>query len=559
MTRWVKNCGVVGLFLAALSGSTMVASAASRIISIIPKPAQMEVQDGHFRLTPATAIVAGKALAFDGRQLSAMLSPATGFALQVVETAKAGVPVIELQLDASLEKLGDEGYRLSVTPRKVSIRAPRSAGIFYACQSLRQLLPPEIFRAARVDDMEWTIPCVRIEDYPRFQWRGATLDSARHFMPREFVRKFIDLLALHKMNSMQWHITDDQGWRIEIRKYPRLTEVGAWRKETLVGRLKADKSATLEFDGKPHGGFYTQDDIREIVEYARVRHVNVVPEIEMPGHAQAARAAYPELGYSGKPVEVLTKWGVSEEIFSANEKTIGFLQDVLTEVMELFPSKFIHTGGDEAVKTQWKASAEAQARIKELGLENEEELQGYFTRRMDEFLTSKGRRLIGWDEILEGGLAPNAVVMSWRGETGGVAAAKAGHDVVMTPTDYTYFDYCQSKDVDKEPLAIGGYLPLEVVYNYEPIPKEIPPEYAKHVLGAQGQLWTEHMKTPKQVEYMAFPRLTALAEVTWTQRESRDYREFLERLPAHLKRLGALDVNYRPLSMPLPHSSEPRP
>ena len=241
MTRCVKNCGVVGLFLAALSGSTMVASAASRIISIIPKPVQMEVQDGHFRLTPATAIVAGKALAFDGRQLSAMLSPATGFALQVVETAKAGVPVIELQLDASLEKLGDEGYRLSVTPGKVSIRAPKSAGIFYACQSLRQLLPPEIFRAARVANIEWTIPCVRIEDYPRFQWRGATLDSARHFMPREFVRKFIDLLALHKMNSMQWHLTDDQGWRIEIRKYPRLTEVGAWRKETLVGRLPDDR------------------------------------------------------------------------------------------------------------------------------------------------------------------------------------------------------------------------------------------------------------------------------------------------------------------------------
>ena len=547
MTRCAKIRGPVVLFLAALSGSPMVTSAASRTVSIIPKPVQIEVRDGDFRLTPATVIVAGKALAFDGRQLSAMLSPATGFAMQVVETAKAGVPVIELKLDASLEKLGKEGYRLSVTPGKVSIRAPKSAGIFYACQSLRQLLPPEIFRAARVADIEWTVPCVRIEDYPRFQWRGATLDSARHFIPREFVRKFIDLLALHKMNSLQWHLTDDQGWRIEIRKYPGLTEVGAWRKETLVGRLPEDRTAPLEFDGKPHAGIYTQYDIREIVEYARVRHVNVVPEIEMPGHAQAARAAYPELGYSGKPVEVLTKWGVSEELFSVDEKTIGFLQDVLTEVMELFPSKFIHTGGDETPKTQWKASAEAQARIKELGLNNEEELQAYFTRRMDEFLSSKGRRLIGWDEILEGGLAPNAVVMSWRGEKGGITAAQAGHDVVMAPTDYTYFDYYQSKETDKEPLAIGGYIPLDVVYNYEPIPKEIPPEYAKHVLGAQGQLWTEYMKTPKQVEYMAFPRLTALAEVTWTQRESRNYQEFLERLSAHLKRLGVLDVNYRPL------------
>lgn len=545
MTRRGNIRWLVALFLAALSSLPMVVSAASRVASIIPRPVQIDVQDGNFRLTPDTVIVAGKALAFEGRQLSATLWPATGCALQVVEKAKGGVPFIELKLDPSLEKLGKEGYRLSVAPGMVSIRAPGSAGIFYGVQSLRQLLPPEIFRAARVANIEWTIPCVRIEDYPRFQWRGATLDSARHFMPKEFVRKFIDLLALHKMNSLQWHLTDDQGWRIEIRKYPRLTEVGAWRKETLVGRLPDDRFAPLEFDGRPHGGFYTQDDVREIVEYARVRHVNVVPEIEMPGHAQAARAAYPELGYSGEPVEVLTRWGVSEYLFSVSEKTIGFLQDVLTEVMELFPSKFIHTGGDETPKTQWKASAEAQARIKELGLKNEEELQAYFTRRMDEFLVSKGRRLIGWDEILEGGLAPNAVVMSWRGEKGGITAAKAGHDVVMAPTDYTYFDYYESKDVDKEPLAIGGYIPLEVVYSYEPVPEEIPPEYAKHVLGAQGQLWTEYMKTPRQVEYMAFPRLTALAEVTWTQRESKGYQEFLERLSTHLKRLGILDVNYR--------------
>ena len=546
MLRCVRSHGLVLLFIAALSASPMVTTATSRVVSIIPRPVQIEIRDGSYRLTPAASIVAGKEVSFEGHQLSAMLWPATGFALQVVEKARAGIPVIELKLDPALEKLGEEGYRLSVTPQKVSIRASRPAGIFYACQSLRQLLPPEIFRAARVANVEWTIPCVRIEDYPRFRWRGATLDSARHFMPKEFVRKFIDLLALQKMNTMQWHLTDDQGWRIEIRKYPRLTEIGAWRKETLVGRLPDDRTAPLEFDGKPHGGYYSQDDIREIVEYARARHVNVVPEIEMPGHAQAARAAYPELGYSGKSLEVLTKWGVSEEIFSASEKTITFLQDVLTEVMELFPSKFIHTGGDEAVKTQWKASEEAQARIKELGLKNEEELQGYFTRRMDEFLTSKGRRLIGWDEILEGGLAPNAIVMSWRGKKGGIAAAKAGHDVVMAPTGYTYFDYYQSKNTDKEPLAIGGYVPLELVYNYEPIPEELPAEYAKHVLGAQGQLWTEYMPTPKQVEYMAFPRLAALAEVTWTPRESKDYQEFLERLSTYLMRLGILDVNYRP-------------
>lgn len=533
------------LCLAALSVSTMAGYAASRSVSIIPRPVQMQVLDGDFLLTPSTVIVAGKSLAFEGGQLSAMLSPATGFPLRVLDKAKGRVPVIELKLDPSLAKLGEEGYLLSVAPRKVSIRAPGPAGIFYGCQSLRQVLPPQIFRAARVTNVEWTVPCVRIEDYPRFQWRGACLDSARHFMPREFVMKFIDLLALQKMNTLHWHLTDDQGWRIEIRKYPRLTKVGAWRKETLAGRLPHDSTAALQFDGKPHGGFYTQDDIREIVEYALVRHVNVVPEIEMPGHAQAALAAYPEYGYSGKSVEVLTKWGVSEELFSVSENTIRFLQDVLTEVMELFPSRFIHTGGDETGKTQWKASAQAQARIKELGLENEEQLQAYFTRRMDEFLNSRGRRLIGWDEILEGGLAPNAVVMSWRGEKGGIEAARAGHDVVMTPTRYTYFDYYQSRETDREPLAIGGYLPLEDVYSYEPVPREIPPEYAQHVLGAQGQLWTEYLKTPGQVEYMAFPRLTALAEVTWTPRDRKDYQEFLERLSVHLERLRILDVNYR--------------
>jgi hexosaminidase len=369
-------------------------------------------------------------------------------------------------------------------------------------------------------------------------------------MPREFVKKLIDVLALHKMNSFHWHLTDDQGWRIEIRKYPRLTEIGAWRKETLVGRLTSEKATDLKYDGRPHGGFYTQDDIREVVEYARERHINVVPEIELPGHAQAAIAAYPELGCTGEQVEVLMKWGVSPYLFNVREQTLTFLEDVLSEVMDLFPSRYIHTGGDETVKDQWKASAEIQAKIKELGLKNENELQAWVTRRMEQFLSLKGRRLIGWDEILEGGLAPGATVMSWRGEKGGIEAAKAGHDVVMAPTMYTYFDYLQSKDAAKEPLAIGGFIPVERVYGYEPIPREIPPEYAKHVLGAQGQLWTEYMPTPRQVEYMAFPRVSALAEVTWTPREKKDYADFQARLSAHLERLKILDVNYRPPSGP---------
>jgi hexosaminidase len=522
-------------------------SVQTRPVAIIPKPAQMTVQNGSFQLTAETTIVADEGALPEARRLIRQLQPATGFPLEI-KTARAGSgPIIELKTDPSLNRLGVEGYRLTVTPRLVSIVAPQPPGLFYAGQSLMELLPPQIFQVTKVSGVDWTIPYVQIEDYPRFQWRGGLLDTSRHFMPIEFVKKFIDLLALHKMNTFHWHLTDDQGWRLEIKKYPKLTEVGAWRKETVVGNMEDKPQKDLKFDGTPHGGFYTQDDAREIVEYARVRHMNVVPEIEMPGHAQAAIAAYPELGNTGQKLEVFTQWGVNENIFNPKESTITFLQDVLTEVMELFPSPYIHTGGDEAVKIQWKASPVAQARLKELKLKDEEELQGYFTRRMDEFLNSKGRRLVGWDEILEGGLAPNATVMSWRGEKGGIDAAKAGHNVVMTPTDYTYFDYYQSKDTNKEPLAIGSYLPLQVVYNYEPIPKEIPREYAKHVLGSQGQVWTEYIPNPKQVEYMAYPRLTALSEVTWTPPEKKDYSDFLGRLETHLKRLDALNVNYRPL------------
>ncbi len=354
---------------------SMICLATIRTGSVIPKPVQIRVQDEEFRLTSATLILVDKYSSYEGQQLSEMLSPATGFPLKVGGAGAAGVPVIEIKLDPSLGKLGEEGYHLTVTPKKVTILAPKPAGLFYGFQSLRQLLPPEIFRRNRVAQVEWTIPCVQIEDYPRFSWRGVLLDSVRYFVPKEFVKKFIDLLALHKMNCFYWHLTDDQGWRIEIKKYPKLTEVGAWRNETMIGRLEDDNARNLKFDGKRHGGFYTQSDIREIVEFGRVRHVNVIPDIEMPGHAQAAIAAYPELGNTGKPVEVGTTWGISENIFNVNESTIQFLQDVLTEVLDLFPSRFIGTGGDEVPKTQWEVSPEAQARIKELGLKNEEELQ----------------------------------------------------------------------------------------------------------------------------------------------------------------------------------------
>jgi len=521
-------------------------TAEEKHMSIIPKPVHLISCEDYFKLTPQTVIAASGEAVVVARQLADMLSPATGFALQVHDSPLPNVPAIILAINPELEPLGEEGYTLSVTTDSVHLQSAGTAGLFYAAQSLRQLLPPAIFREAPANDIDWVIRCVEIEDYPRFGWRGLMIDCGRFFMPKQAIKKIINLLALHKMNVLHWHLTDDQGWRIEIRKYPRLTEVGAWRKETLVGHLDWPViAAKLKFDGKPHSGFYSQDDIREVVAYAKERHVSVLPEIEMPGHSEAAVAAYPELGNTGKQIEVNTTWGIHENIYNPNESTILFLQDVLAEVLELFPSPFIHVGGDEAPKKQWKASPAAQARMKELGLRNEEELQSYFIRRMDAYLTEHGRRLIGWDEILEGGLAPNATVMSWRGEKGGIAAAHVGHDVVMAPNTYTYFDYHQSLS-HKEPLAIGGYLPLRKVYLYEPIPKGLTAEEATHVLGAQGQLWTEYIPDLEHLEYMAFPRACALAEVVWTPAENKDYADFKERLATHQKRLKELKVNYHP-------------
>ena len=515
-------------------------------MAIVPEPASLDVRPGSFTLTPDTVILTDPESAVAAGWLAAYLGPATGYPLPVANGTPPARNRVVFRRDPSLARLGPEGYRLDVTPDGIDVRAAGLAGAFYAVQTIRQLLPPAVFRAAYVPGASWTLPAVRIEDTPRFAWRGAHLDVARHFMPKEFVKKYIDLLALHKLNTFHWHLTDDQGWRIEIEKYPRLTSVGAWRTETLVGH-STDDPAAERYDGQRHGGFYTQDDVREIVEYARARFVTVVPEIEMPGHSVAAIAAYPDLGVTGEPTEVATKWGVFDDILAPTDHTIAFMQDVLTEVMALFPSREIHLGGDEAVKTRWKASPAVQARIKALGLENEEQLQGWFMRQMDAFLARHGRRLVGWDEILEGGLSPNAVVMSWRGEEGGIAAARAGHDVVMTPTKYTYFDYYQSEDRDHEPLAIGGDLPIEQVYGYDPVPAGLEPEFASHVLGAQGQLWSEYLPGPKAVEYMAFPRLCALAEVVWTPTARKDYQDFLARLATHLERLSILDVNYRPI------------
>ncbi len=510
-------------------------------MNIIPQPVQLTPLAGQFLLTPDAVISVDPSIKPVALQLAQWLGTYLGITPRIGDP-KPDQCVIGLKIDPLLPR---EGYHLRITPELISIVAGSDTGAFYAIQTIRQLLPVSVFCPVQLaSSIPSALPCVDIIDKPRFGWRGAMLDTCRHFMPLPFIMKFIDLLALHKMNTFHWHLTEDQGWRIEIKKFPRLTGVGAWRSETLVGKWQRDDPAP-KYDGIRHGGFYSQEEIRRVVAYAAERQITIVPEIEMPGHAQAAIAAYPELGNRRMPIPVSTHWGIHEDVFNPEEDTIRFLQDVLDEVIELFPSPYIHIGGDECPKKQWKENPRAQARMQALGLRDEDELQSYFIRRMDAFLTARGRRLIGWDEILEGGLAQNATVMSWRGESGGIQAAQEGHDVVMAPNTYTYLDYYQDDDKEREPLAIGGYLPLERVYGYDPIPLTLDSEQARHVLGTQGQLWTEYMPTPEHVEYMAFPRLCALAEVAWTPPERKEWLDFNIRLQTHLLRLDGLLVHYR--------------
>jgi hexosaminidase len=542
----------VTLAVVILAATLTAQTPASSPIAIIPLPTRLTAGRGHFALTASAAIATDPGLKAQGRQLADMLNTPTGFDLRVRSGASPAAGFIALRIDKRLAKaLGEEGYRLDATTKGVTIRAATAHGVFHGMQTLRQLLPVDVYRQAKVAGIAWTVPAVAIEDTPRFPWRGAHLDVSRHFMPKEFVKKYIDLLAIQKMNTFHWHLTDDQGWRLEIKKYPKLTDVGAWRAETLVGHEVRDSSpeaARRTFDGRKHGGFYTQDDVREIVAYAAARFVTIVPEIEMPGHSQEVVAAYPELGSTDGTVQPRTRWGVSPYLLNPSDRTVAFMQDVLAETMALFPSPWIHVGGDEAVKDQWTANPRIQARIKELGLKDENELQSWFIRQMDAYLTSHGRRLIGWDEILEGGLAPNAAVMSWRGLDGALAAARSKHDAVLTPSGWTYFDSYQTRDTTHEPLAIGGFVPLEKVYTWEPMPDALEPEFQKYILGVQGQLWSEYLQDARQVEYAAYPRLTALAEVGWTPTARRALDGFLSRMAVHLQRLKILDVNFRPLS-----------
>ena len=510
-------------------------------LPLVPLPERVMRKPGSFVLTAKARIAAPAALRAVAERFRDDVRPATGFDLPI-----GGAGTIVLALDSKLKDLGEEGYKLSVTARQVKVRAFAPAGVFYGLQTFRQLLPAAVFRQA-VTQADWKAPCVEIEDRPRFKWRGSHLDVGRHFQPRETILKHLDLLALHKLNVFHWHLTEDQGWRLEIKKYPKLTSVGGWRKDTALGPPPQGEGAKFKgwkFTGRPHAGFYTQDDVREVVRYAAERFITVVPEIEMPGHARAALAAYPELGNTGKPVEVATTWGVFDEVYGVEDRTLSFIKDVLTEVLELFPSKFIHVGGDECPKNEWKKSPAAQARMKALGLKNEEELQSWFIKQIDAWLTEHGRRLIGWNEILQGGLAPGAAVMSWQGEEGGIAAARAGHDVVMAPEEFVYLDHAQSKSA-QEPVSIGGFTPIDKVYSYDPVHALAPAE-AAHVLGAQAQLWTEYIPDGRHLEYMAWPRLCALAEVVWSPQQARDFKRFEARLAPHLERLKVLDVNFRP-------------
>jgi len=531
--------------------------------AVIPLPARLDARPGEFRLDRETRIALSDPASAELRAVAelfaAPLRAASGLPLPIApEPAGDDTPnAITLRLATAAPATERESYRLVVTERGATLSAPTPAGASLGLQTLRQLLPSELEKGVRsrsawatgpartrpptpAAPARWAIPAVEVEDAPRFRYRGILLDVGRYYFPPEFLEKLIDLLALYKFNALQLHLTDDQGWRLEIKKYPRLTQVGAWRKETMV----AQNFDPYVGDGKPHGGFYTQEQVRALVAYAAARHVTIIPEIEMPGHAGAALAAYPELACTPGPFEVSTKWGVHEDVFCPSERTFSFLEGVLAEVMQLFPSEYIHIGGDEVPKKRWKESAIAQAVIRREGLANEEELQSYFIRRIERYLRAHGRKLIGWDEILEGGLAPEATVMSWRGTDGGIQAARQGHDVIMTPASHMYLDHYQGAPAS-EPLAIGDSLPLDTVYSFEPVPDELTPEEAGHVLGAQGNLWTEYIATPAYAEYMLFPRMLALSEVVWSPKEARSWDRFVARLPAHFARLDALGAEYR--------------
>ncbi|HXB43769.1 MAG TPA: beta-N-acetylhexosaminidase [Puia sp.] len=514
-------------------------------ISIIPQPVKATLQQGSFVLSQNTVLILGDADTKKSADfLNEHLQQFYGFKLKIGKKQASGS--INLSIDLSMATEMEGKYSLAVSTSSIQIKAGTHEGIFYAVQSLIQLLPLE-------KSPELKIPAAVIEDYPRFKYRGLMLDCGRHFFSIDFIKHYIDLIALHKMNTFHWHLTEDQGWRIEIKKYPKLTDIGGCRNGTITGHHPGNGN-----DSTKNCGYYTQEQIKEIVKYASDRYITIIPEIEMPGHSSSAIAAYPQLScFPDEPTEikkgvvwsgstagkqVQQSWGVYKDVYCPSEYTFHFLEDVLDEVIQLFPSKYIHIGGDECPKDYWKKSTFCQNLIKENGLKDEEALQSYFVQRIEKYLNSKGRSIIGWDEILEGGVAPNATIMSWRGEAGGINAAKQHHTVIMTPTTYVYFDYSQTHKEDS--LVIGGFLPLDKVYNYEPIPKDLTEEEGKYIIGAQANVWTEYMTKGSKVEYMIFPRLTALSEVLWSPKETRNWDDFQKRLPDVLKRYDFWNISY---------------
>lgn len=534
------------LLILLISGCTPKDSRDLQSPDIIPEPAEMKLQKGKFTVDRQTAIIADTAdpgIRNVVQQLKKTVDSATGYDLAITPgKSNKKQNVISLSLTSEKDQFpSTEAYTLGVNETRVTLRGASPAGLYYGMQSLLQLFPAQIYQtdySLVPQNTKWEIPALTITDYPRFKYRGMHLDVARHFFPVEFIKRYIDLMAMHKMNRFHWHLTEDQGWRIEIKQYPQLTEVGAWRDSTLVGHYGSDT-----YDGERYGGYYTQKEIREVVEYARKRHITIIPEIEMPGHASAALASYPELGcVENKNYQVKTTWGVFEDIFCPSERTFAFLENVLTEVMNLFPGRYIHIGGDEAPKSQWEESKLAQQVMKREQLENEEELQSYFISRIEQFLNKNGRQIIGWDEILEGGLAPNATVMSWRGTEGGIKAAEQQHNVIMTPTSHLYLDYYQANR-KTEPLAIGGFTPLEEVYHFKIIPDELNSKESKFVKGAQGNVWTEYMHSGNKVEYMAYPRASAISEITWSPKTKRNWTDFWRRLQTQFRRFEVLGVN----------------
>jgi hexosaminidase len=525
---------------------------------LLPRPTMYRAEEGEFSLTEATVIRVGeRSLSGTARWLQSALRPPTGFALLAEESgAAAARAAYHETADSAISltlrpELGAQAYELKVDPAGVRIAGGDAAGVFYGCQALLQLLPAAVYRRAFACQVRWSVPAVSIADAPRFRWRGAMLDVARHFLPKREVLRFIDLMAVHRLNTLHLHLTDDQGWRVEILRYPRLTSVGGWRRESQLGAARDAPG-----DGRPHGGYYSQADVREIVAYAAERHITVVPEIDLPGHSQAAIAAYPELGiHPDRQLEVWTRWGVNHNVLGAEDSTIEFYKGVLDELMDLFPSELIGLGGDECPKDQWHDDPRTQELIRERGLGDEKGLQAWFIGQLSAHVAGRGRRVYGWDEMLEGPLPPGTVIASWRGMTGAVTAVNRGFEVVACPDHTVYLDYRQSESPD-EPIPVSIPLTVEDTYGFEPVPDGLTAQQAALVLGGQANVWTEHIDTPRMVDFYVFPRLCAIAEALWTEGK-RDFAEFRVRLDEHLNRLDALGVEYRRDDGPLPWQTRP--